>query len=302
MQEIDSTVVQVSDDDTDTEVYCGTPYKNINERDTNELEFKIGKGTIYRIKEDSNTLVTDNGATFEKVIHIKSVTALIHVDEKPSEGDTLITDNRKVKSETKTIPSSLTETRNKMQEIDSIVQVSVDDTDTEVYCGTPYKNINKIDTSDLEFKIGKGTIYRIQEDYNTSVTDNGATSKKVLKFKSKGPKKSKNKIQPKENINNFSTRFRKEIMDDIKLLFYRTGTYMTFGTVVMIIIGVSWKLFAKRFFISQCNPIAHSVYLGSRIFAFFNPLVWVAFDSNIRSYVEEKVKKLADSFTSYFNA
>ena len=292
MQEIDS-FVQVSVDDTD---------KSSNKRDTSELELKIGKGTIFSIQEDYNMPVTENGATSEKVIHSKSVTAVIHVDVKPSEGDVFETDNGKVENKIKTIPSRLTKTRNQMQEIDSFVKLSVDDTDTEVYCGTPYKNINKRDTSDLEFKIGKATIYSIQEDYNTLVTDNGATSEKVNKQKFKGPKKSKNQIQPERNVKSSSTRFWKEIMDDIKLLFYRTGTYMTFGTIFIIIIGVSWNMFAKRFDISQCNSTAkRSVYIGSRIIAFFNPLVWVAFDSNIRSYVAEKGKKLVDSFISYFN-
>ena len=139
----------------------------------------------------------------------------------------------------------------------------------------------------------------VQEDILTTTTENASPIKNSSKLKKQDHQNSGGEINPQNDISDPKTTIWKELLNDLKLLFVRTGSYMVFGCVLYLVVGFTLAIRVK-FQNSPCKtPTNHFVYIYGRILAYFSPIVWIVFDLNIRNYTIEQVNKLINYILSF---
>ena len=245
---------------------------------------------------DQDFVIPKKSCLNSEVSQSNITTAVIHIDVVPAKVDT-----REI-SRIRTKKDALTETTTCAKAI-SLTQIESYD-QIESFCegSTAYSDNKEINNVEIKHLIHDAESVIVQEEDIKSIVNENILPVHASNVTAESLKHTNSSDKGKSQVNNenHENPVWKEVLIDLKLLFYRTGTYMVFGCILYTFIAQA-LYFSKTFHNIQCKtPDNHFVYLCSRIAAYFSPVVWVAFDTNIRSYVFEEGKKTFDLIITLF--
>ena len=236
------------------------------------------------------------------VPQIKTISAVVHIDVKPADS-TRGNDCSKIKGRaaTNTILGNPTSARNQTVEVENFADhekrgIASLSPHGQTYFKTSkqtyrdsIKNRNDQDENIIHEPVREDTDIDAINVINENIPH---SPKNISIVQLQVPEQLGNKNNVKGSLNPQITIW-KEILNDLKILFYRPGTYMYFGCLFYT------SLTYSAYSLSLING-RRFVYICHRIAAYFSPLVWVAFDKNIRIYVYEFVNKGINSIITFY--